>query len=224
MQTNRKICEKPGEMGRMDAGKLAKRPEVEKHQGRRKRGRPQLRWEDWVRRDMRRSGRMKDGERGLPIENCGKQEQKEWLDNTVTVPHPHPCRAGSKEDRRAQYSLIPRDAHALNLHDRPERVSHFSVVVQDARGKMRALSRLVQATRGFSTSGALKSAQAWQQRGVPGSTLPININNRYSLLGWTRCNNQHHCVNYIFLSRFRDMASAQILNWRLEGRLVQSCY
>ena len=27
-------------------------------------------------------------ERGLPIENFGKKEQKLWLDNTVTVPDP----------------------------------------------------------------------------------------------------------------------------------------
>ena len=45
-----------GHLVRMDASKLAKRAEVEKHQGRRKRGRPQLRWEDCMRRDMRRSG------------------------------------------------------------------------------------------------------------------------------------------------------------------------
>ena len=45
-----------GHLVRMDTGKLAKRAELEKHQGRRERGRPQLRWEDWVRRDMRRSG------------------------------------------------------------------------------------------------------------------------------------------------------------------------
>ena len=52
MQPNRKIGEKQDEMGwplvRMDAGKLAKRAEVETHQGRRKRGRPQVRWEDCV--------------------------------------------------------------------------------------------------------------------------------------------------------------------------------
>ena len=41
-----------GHLVRMDASKLAKRAEVEKHQGRRKSGRPQLRWEDCERRDM----------------------------------------------------------------------------------------------------------------------------------------------------------------------------
>ena len=45
-----------GHLVRMDESKLAKRVEVEKHQGRRKMGRQQLRWEDCVRRDMRRSG------------------------------------------------------------------------------------------------------------------------------------------------------------------------
>ena len=39
-----------GHMVRMDADKLAKRAEVEKHQGRRKKGRPQMKWEDGMRR------------------------------------------------------------------------------------------------------------------------------------------------------------------------------
>ena len=50
-----------GHLVRMDASKLAKRAEVEKYQGRRKRGRPQLRWEVYVRRDIRRSGEMERG-------------------------------------------------------------------------------------------------------------------------------------------------------------------
>ena len=39
---------------------------------------------------------MKDGERGRPIENYGKKEQKGWLDNTL--PDPHPCTTGNKEE------------------------------------------------------------------------------------------------------------------------------
>ena len=45
---------------------------------------------------MRRPGRMKDGEGGWLIENYGKKEQKEWLDNTL--PDSHPCTAGNKEE------------------------------------------------------------------------------------------------------------------------------
>ena len=39
---------------------------------------------------------MKDGEREQPIENYGKKEQKEWLDNTLH--DPHPCIAGNKKE------------------------------------------------------------------------------------------------------------------------------
>ena len=45
-----------GHLVRMDAGKLAKRAEVEKTSRTQKKGRPQLKWEDCVRRDMRSSG------------------------------------------------------------------------------------------------------------------------------------------------------------------------
>ena len=63
---------------RMDASKLAKRAEVEKHQGRRKRGRPQLRWEDCVRRDMKRSG---EDERWRE----GAADRKLWKERTERV-------------------------------------------------------------------------------------------------------------------------------------------
>ena len=45
---------------------------------------------------MRRSGEDEKWRRGRPIENYGKKEQKEWLDNTL--PDPHPCTAGNKEE------------------------------------------------------------------------------------------------------------------------------
>ena len=63
---------------RMDASKRAKTAEVEKHQGRRKRGRPQLRWEDCVRRDMRRSG---EDERWRE----GAADRKLWKERTERV-------------------------------------------------------------------------------------------------------------------------------------------
>ena len=67
-----------GHLVRMDASKLAKRAEVEKHQGRRKRGRPQLRWEDCVRREMRRSG---EDERWRE----GAADRKLWKERTERV-------------------------------------------------------------------------------------------------------------------------------------------
>ena len=44
-----------GHMVRMKDEKLPKRSETMKHDGCRKRGRPQLRWEDCVKRDLRKA-------------------------------------------------------------------------------------------------------------------------------------------------------------------------
>ena len=46
---------------------------------------------------------MKDGEGGQPIENYGKKQQKEWLDNAL--PDPHPCTAGNKEEESKSVNL-----------------------------------------------------------------------------------------------------------------------
>ena len=42
-------------MARMKDDKLPKRAETNKQEGSRKRGRPQLRWEDCVKRDLRKA-------------------------------------------------------------------------------------------------------------------------------------------------------------------------
>ena len=48
---------------------------------------------------------MKDGERGRPIENYGKKEQKEeWL--VSILPDPHPCTAGNKEEEHIRIVMI----------------------------------------------------------------------------------------------------------------------
>ena len=45
-----------GHMVRMKGDKLPKRAETKKQEGFRKRGRPQLKWEDCVKRDLRKAG------------------------------------------------------------------------------------------------------------------------------------------------------------------------
>ena len=66
---------------------------------------------------------MKDGERGRPIENYGKKQQKEWLDNTL--PDSHPCTAGNKEEEHIFY-LTDKDGNssrivaALNVSHSPD--------------------------------------------------------------------------------------------------------
>ena len=67
-----------GHLVRMDVSKLAKRAEVETHQGCRERERPQLRWEDCVRRDIRRSW---EDERWRE----GAADRKLWKERTERV-------------------------------------------------------------------------------------------------------------------------------------------
>ena len=67
-----------GHLVRMDVGKLEKESRGGKHQGRRKRGRPQLRWEDCVRMDTRRSGKDKKW-------GNGAADRKLWKERTERV-------------------------------------------------------------------------------------------------------------------------------------------
>ena len=53
---------------------------------------------------MRRSGEDERWRRGRPIENYGKKEEKEWLDNTL--PDPHPVQQGTRRKKRKSGSTI----------------------------------------------------------------------------------------------------------------------
>ena len=91
-----------GHWVRMDAGKLAKRAEVEQHQGCRKRGRPQLRWEDCVRRNVRRSGedeRRRWGGREETMERKNRKSGSTILYLTLT-----PVQQGTR--RKRTYSVM----------------------------------------------------------------------------------------------------------------------
>ena len=52
-----------GHMVRMKDDKLPKRAETKKQEGSRKRGRPQLRWKDCVKRELRKAEEEKNGEK-----------------------------------------------------------------------------------------------------------------------------------------------------------------
>ena len=52
-----------GHMIRMKHDKLPKRAETKKQEGSRKRGRPQLRWEDCVKRDLRKAEEEENGDK-----------------------------------------------------------------------------------------------------------------------------------------------------------------
>ena len=61
--------------------------------------------------NMRRSGVDEVWREGLPKENYGKKEQKEFLDNTVSVLVPQPCTAGNKGGREQLYMLTISQIH-----------------------------------------------------------------------------------------------------------------
>ena len=53
-------------------------------------------------------------ERGWLIENYGKKEQKEWLDNTL--PDPHSCTAGNKEEEHNTNPKYKQNVYQTYIH------------------------------------------------------------------------------------------------------------
>ena len=80
MQPNRKTGEKPGEMGRPLGKDGCRQTSKESRGGKtsRKMGRPQLGWEDCVRRDMRSSGEDETWREGAA-------DRKLWKERTERV-------------------------------------------------------------------------------------------------------------------------------------------
>ena len=96
MQPNRKIGEKQDGMSRPLGKNGCKQTNKESRGGKTPRTQEKGKATAEMGGTREGRGRMKDGERGRPIEKYGKKEQKEWLDNTV--PDPHRCTAGNKEE------------------------------------------------------------------------------------------------------------------------------
>ena len=65
-----------GHMVRMKDDKLPKRAETKKQEGSRKRGRPQLRWEDCVKRDLRKAEEEENGEKRPTTGTNGSKSRK----------------------------------------------------------------------------------------------------------------------------------------------------
>lgn len=77
----------PDEMGRSpgqtDAGQIPKRAEAVEQQSRRKGGRPQIRWEEYIKRDVRK---VEGGK--LPIGSSGKRQLKQCRSTRTSQLHP----------------------------------------------------------------------------------------------------------------------------------------
>ena len=81
---------------------------MEKHQGRGKRGRPPLRWEDCVRRDMRRSG---EDERWRE----GAANRKLWKERTERVATLTPVQLGTRRKSTNPFHMLPYVTECIHI-------------------------------------------------------------------------------------------------------------
>ena len=84
-----------GHIERMGDEKLAKRSDTQKMEGKGRRGRPRMRWEDCVKRDLERVGRewgttAKYGSRRLTVDRERSDKNVREEQATVTLARPHP--------------------------------------------------------------------------------------------------------------------------------------
>ena len=77
-----------GHVERMADDRLPKRAAELREQGRMRRGRPMMRWEDCVKRDVRKAGEEKDWKKKKRTEEDGRKLTDEAVEKLRAAPHP----------------------------------------------------------------------------------------------------------------------------------------
>ena len=89
-----------GHVERMADDRLPKRAAELREEGRRRRGRPRLRWEDCVKRDVRKAGEGKTGRRRQETEEGGKYYQmRRWRSCGQHLKHLDKGKRGSDREQ-----------------------------------------------------------------------------------------------------------------------------
>ena len=83
-----RTCRKDGGWKRMADDGLPKRASELREQGRRRRGRPRLRWEDCVKRDVKKTGEEGDWKKKTGDRGGWRRPSDEAVKKLRTAPHP----------------------------------------------------------------------------------------------------------------------------------------
>ncbi len=92
-----------GHVERMGDDRLPKRAAELREQGRRRRGRPSLRWEDCVKRDVRKAVEGEDGKKKTRDRGWWKRQSNEAVKKLWAAPHP---RQREKEEEKESHILV----------------------------------------------------------------------------------------------------------------------
>ena len=94
-----------GHVDRMADDRLPKRAAELREQGRRRRGRPRLRWEDCVKRDMRKAGEEEDCKKKTRDREGWKRLSDEAVKKLWAAPHP--WQREKEEERATVFVVVP---------------------------------------------------------------------------------------------------------------------
>ena len=102
-----------GHVERMADDRLPKRTTELREQGRRRRGRPRLRWEDCVKRDVRKTGEEEDWKKKTRDRGEWKRISDEAVKKLQAAPHP---RQRENEEERERYIHVRRSRDWVFLY------------------------------------------------------------------------------------------------------------